>query len=113
MWACCGRWRLGRFCGLLRMAEKRHGGGRWHRWQFRIDEGFYLVPDARVVFDLDVRAHEEAGVPGVLIAVDVGVFVVELIVSEDLGAGGVCGTNGGSAVEETVQLIEVDGLRYV
>ena len=53
-------------------------GGFW--WQPCRDEGFDLVPDARIVFDLDVRAHEEAGVPGEVGAIDVFIFVVKLIV---------------------------------
>lgn len=94
------------------MGYARDGfGGFWR--EFCRDEGFDLVPDARVVFDLDVRAHEGAGVPGKLVAVDVVFFVVELVVAEDVSSGGVFGANGAVTVEEAVEFIEVDGFGYV
>ena len=41
------------------------------------------------------------------------VLVVELMVAEDFCGGGIGGLDGGVAVEETVGLVEVDGLGYV
>ena len=60
-----------------------------------------------------MRLHEGAGVPGVLVAGDLVGGIVELVVAEDLGGGGVGGVDGAGSVEETVELIEVDGLGYV
>lgn len=56
---------------------------------------------------------EDAGEPGIAGAGDVFVFVREMNVIDDLRGGGVGGADGGTAVEETFGLVEVDGLSDV
>lgn len=100
-------------CGdLLRLFKQSRGCGFFRR-QFCADQRFHLVPDAGIVFDLDVRPHEEAGVPGILVAGDVCLVVIELIVAEDLRSGWIGGADSGAAVKQSVALIEVDGLGHV
>ncbi len=60
-----------------------------------------------------MRAHEEAGIPGVFVTSYVSVLVVEPVVSEDLRVCWIDGANRGPAVEQAVELVKVNGLSYV
>src|SRR5271156_3544466 len=86
------------------------GPGVCRRRQFRTIQRFDLLPDTRIAFDFYVGLHEDAIPPGVGIATDGlrGIILAEI--SQDLCARGVGGANRGPSVEQTVALIEIDGL---
>lgn len=83
------------------------------RFQAVADHVFDLGPETRVAFTLHVAGSEEAIGPGSLGTVDGVLAVIDEIVSQDFGLFGICGDDLTAAVDETVGLVEVDGLRDV
>ena len=95
-------WRVNRHLGMLRRG--RFGAGI---------KAIPLEPKHRITFNLCVSFHEETVIPGILGAFEGALFVVKSKVSNDLRARWIGGANIVVAVDESMRLIEVDGLCHI
>ena len=72
-----------------------------------------MFPHIWITFNLSVGLHEDAVVPGILVAVIRARFVVESKIPDDFRACWIGGANLGLAVEKSIWLVEIRGLGYV
>ncbi len=82
-------------------------------WQFRADQGLDSIPNDGIRFNLDVRLHEDPGVPGIPVTIYRLGFVVELKIPQNLGTQGIGSNDLPPAVKKSVKLVEIDGLSHV
>jgi len=83
------------------------------RRQNRSDQGFHLIPNGRVTFNLDVRFHEDLVVPRIPSAFEGACFVVKSEVPEYPSACCIGGANVVVSAKKSLRLIKVGGLRHV
>jgi hypothetical protein len=81
-----------------------------YRRQLRANEGFDLIPNARITFDFGVGRREDTVIPEILIALDRIHFIVESKISNNSRVCGIGRTNFWLAVEKSIWLIEIDRL---
>ena len=68
-----------------------------------------MLPECWVAFDGDMRFDQDAFVPGVEVAFLRNFCVAETKISDNLGASGIGGADGGASVKDAIGLIEIYG----
>jgi len=78
-----------------------------------LDHGLDLRPEVGIALALHVAGGEDAVPPRSFGALDVILFVIEEVVAQDFGPGGINGGDVATAVDDALSLIKIHGLGYV